>query len=77
MGWVALEDYVVPACLIARHEQPEQFLHMLVSGSVKYEVNIKGRSRQFTANPGTTFILPRGVDEIRWLGPTQAYFHRL
>ena len=26
---------------------------------------------QFTANPGTTFVLPRGtIDEVRWMGPT-------
>jgi AraC family transcriptional regulator len=71
---VALEDYKVPALLIARHEHPEHFVHVVLSGSVMYEVTTRGRTRRFTATPGTTFLLPRGtVDEVRWEGPT----HRL
>jgi AraC family transcriptional regulator len=39
--------------------------------SVKYEVLTRGKTLQFTANPGTTFVLPRGtIDEIRWMGQT-------
>ena len=31
----------------------------------------RGKTLQFGANPGTTFILPRGtIDELRWAGPT-------
>jgi AraC family transcriptional regulator len=71
---VALEDYKVPALVIARHEHPEHFVHVVLSGSVMYEVTTRGRTRRFTATPGTTFLLPRGtVDEVRWEGPT----HRL
>jgi AraC family transcriptional regulator len=37
----------------------------------QYEVLTRGKHLQFDANPGTTFILPRGtVDEVRWKGPT-------
>jgi len=42
-----------------------------LQGSVKYEVLTRGKTLQFDANPGTTFILPRGtIDEVRWGGPT-------
>ena len=69
---IVVEEYAVPACLIERHEHPDAFVHIVLSGSVKYEVNTAGRSKRFDANPGTTFILPRGtVDEIRWEGPTR------
>jgi len=79
---VALEDYTVPACLIPRHEHREHFLHVVLRGSVKYEVSTQGRTFSFDARPGTTFILPRGtVDELRWAGPTHrlavAIHHRL
>src|SRR4051794_39691540 len=71
---VALEDYTIPACLITRHEHLEHFLHLVLRGSVKYEVSTRGQTPPFTARPGTTFILPRGtVDELRWAGRT----HRL
>ena len=67
-----MEEYAVPACLIARHEHPDIFLHIVLTGSVRYEVNTRGRFKRFDAIPGTTFILPRGtVDEIRWEGPTR------
>ncbi len=69
---IAVEEYAVPACLIERHEHPDVFLHIVLTGSVKYEVSTRGRSKRFDAIPGTTFILPRGtVDEIRWEGPTR------
>ena len=69
---LAVEDYSIPACVIPRHEHIENFLHVVLHGSVKYEVLTRGRTRQFCANPGTTFILPRGtVDELRWGGPTR------
>jgi AraC family transcriptional regulator len=68
---VVLEDYRVPACLIARHEHPQVFLHVVLEGSVGYEVTTRGRSRRFRAVPGTTFLLPQGtVDEVNWEGPT-------
>lgn len=69
---VALEEYSVPACVTPRHEHVENFLHVVLQGSVKYEVLTRGKTLQFSANAGTTFILPRGtVDELRWSGPTQ------
>jgi AraC family transcriptional regulator len=44
---------------------------VVLHGSVKYEVLTRGKTLQFTANPGTTFVLPRGtIDEVRWMGPT-------
>src|SRR5215204_2309824 len=70
----ALEDYTIPACVVPRHEHREHFLHVVLRGTVEYEVSTRGRILPFTARPGTTFILPRGtVDELRWAGPT----HRL
>jgi AraC family transcriptional regulator len=70
-GGIAVEDHSVPACIIPRHEHVENFLHVVLSGSVKYEVLTKGKTLQFASSPGTTFILPRGtIDELRWAGPT-------
>ena len=69
---IAVEEYAGPACLIDRHEHPETFLHIVLTGSVKYEVSTRGRLKRFDAIPGTTFILPRGtIDEVRWEGPTR------
>jgi AraC family transcriptional regulator len=71
-GGIALENYTVPAVLIPRHEHPEHFLHVVLRGSVKYEVATKGRNLRFTSRPGTIFLLPRGtVDEVNWAGPTR------
>ncbi len=68
---VAVENYFTPALVIPRHEHVENFLHVVLRGSVKYEVCTRGRTLQFGATRGTTFILPRGtVDELRWDGPT-------
>src|SRR6516165_9864530 len=68
---VAVEDYSIPACVIPRHEHVDNFLHVVLSGSVKYEVLTRGKVLDFRASPGTTFILPQGtIDELRWKGPT-------
>jgi AraC family transcriptional regulator len=68
---LSLEDYLVPALVIPRHEHVENFVHVVLRGSVKYEVSTRGKTLQFGASPGTTFILPRGtVDELIWKGPT-------
>lgn len=74
VGWggIALENHTVPAVLIPRHEHPEHFLHLVVRGNVKYEVNTRGQTLRFTSRPGTLFLLPRGtVDEVNWTGPTE------
>src|SRR5215831_19029469 len=52
---VAIEDHSVPACVIPRHEHVEHFIHVVLRGSVKYEVLTRGKTLQFAANPGTTF----------------------
>jgi AraC family transcriptional regulator len=68
---LAVEDHSIPACVIPRHEHLENFLHVILGGSVKYEVLTRGRVLDFQAAPGTTFILPQGtIDELRWKGPT-------
>jgi AraC family transcriptional regulator len=68
---VVLEGYAVPGCVIARHEHLESFVHVVLEGSVRYEVLTRGKTFRFVANPGTTFVLPRGtIDELRWSGPT-------
>jgi AraC family transcriptional regulator len=68
---VAVEDHSVPACVIHRHEHLEHFIHVVLRGSVKYEVLTQGKVLDLHAHPGTTFILPQGtIDELRWKGPT-------
>ena len=68
---LAVEDYHVPACVIPRHEHVHDFLHVVLSGNGRYEVVTAGKCLHYTAQPGTTFVLPRGtVDELRWSGPT-------
>src|SRR5260370_12294649 len=70
-GSITLQNYTVPAVLIPRHEHPNHFLHLVLRGTVKYEVNTRGRNLRFTSRPGTIFLLPRGtVDEVNWAGPT-------
>ena len=70
-GGLAVEDYHIPECVIARHEHVHDFLHVVLSGPVRYEVLTAGKCLHYTAQPGTTFVLPRGtVDELRWAGPT-------
>jgi hypothetical protein len=70
---LAVEDYHVPACVIPHHEHVHDFLHVVLSGTVMYEVLTAGKCLHYTAQPGTTFVLPRGtVDELRWSGPTIA-----
>src|SRR5882724_1488828 len=69
---IALERYRVPAVFVPRHEHPEHFLSVVLSGTVKYEVNTNGRNLRFTSQPGTIFLLPRGTaDQNNWTGPTQ------
>src|SRR5579872_4720642 len=68
---IVFEDYVVPECVIPRHEHVESFLHVVLQGSVRFEVLTRGKTLKFAANRGTTFVLPRGtIDELRWRGPT-------
>ena len=70
-GGIAVEDFNVPACVIPHHEHLENFVHVVLSGIVPYEVFTGGKSLRFTAGPGTTFVLPQGtIDELRWHGPT-------
>jgi AraC family transcriptional regulator len=71
-GGIAVEDYSIPACIIPCHEHLENFVHVVLSGNVTYEVFTRGKSRRFAAGPGTTFVLPRGtIDELHWEGPTR------
>lgn len=58
-GGIALENYTIPAVFIPRHEHPEHFLHVVLSGAVKYEINTRGRSVRFTSRPGTIFFYRR------------------
>src|SRR5260221_14401445 len=43
-GGIALENYTTPAVFIPRHEHPEHFLHLVLRGDVKYEVNTRPKS---------------------------------
>jgi AraC family transcriptional regulator len=67
---VALANYSTPACVIPRHEHVENFVHVVLRGSGRYEVSTGGKTLRFDAHPGTTFVLPQGtVDELRWEVP--------
>ena len=69
---IALESYSAAPLIIPRHEHLEHFVHLVLRGSVKYEVRTGGKTLRYQSRPGTTFILPRGtVDELRWGGPTE------
>src|ERR1700747_1088749 len=69
---IALERYKVPAVFVPRHEHPEHFLSIVLSGTVKYEISTNGQNLRFTSQPGTIFLLPRGtLDQNNWMGPTQ------
>jgi AraC family transcriptional regulator len=69
---IALENYTVPRVFISRDQHPDHFLHLVLRGTVRYEVTTKGRNLGVTSRPGTIFLLPRGtVDEVNWRGPTQ------
>jgi hypothetical protein len=46
---IALETYAVHALFIPRHEHTNAFVHLVLSGSVKYEVSTKGRDLRFTS----------------------------
>ena len=68
---LALENYSNAPVIVPRHEHLEHFVHVVLRGSVKYEVLTGGKTRRYQSGPGTTFILPRGtIDELRWGGPT-------
>jgi AraC family transcriptional regulator len=57
--------------VIPKHEHVENFVHVVLLGSVRYQVSTRGKTLEFQAKPGTTFILPRGtIDEVVWKGPT-------
>jgi hypothetical protein len=72
LAGLAVEEYSISSCVIPRHKHVENFLHVVLHGSVKYEVLTRGKTLQFAGKPGTTFILPRGtIDELRWGGPTR------
>jgi AraC family transcriptional regulator len=69
---IALENYTVPAVFIPRHEHPDHFLHLVLHGTVTYEVCTKGRNFRLTSSPGSLFLLPRGtMDEVNWQGATK------
>jgi AraC family transcriptional regulator len=66
---IALERYTTPALLVSHHQHREHFLHMVLAGTVQFEVKTGGRNVRYTSRPGQLFLLPTGtVDEINWLG---------
>jgi AraC family transcriptional regulator len=69
---LVVENYRIAGCVIPRHEHLENFVHVVLDGAVRYQVLTGGKHLRFTAQPGTTFVLPRGtIDELRWSGPTR------
>ena len=55
-GGIALENYTTPSVFISRHEHPEHFLHVVLRGTVKCEVNTRGRNFRFTSRPAQSFF---------------------
>ena len=71
-GGIALEKCKLPAVFAPRHEHPEHFLSIVLSGTVRHEINTKGRNLRFISHPGRIILLPRGTtDEHDWAGPTE------
>src|ERR1700675_3748834 len=69
---VALEKYSKAPLIVPRHEHLEHFVHLVLRGTVKYEVLTGGKTLRYQSGPGTTFILPRGtIDALRWGGAPQ------
>jgi len=74
VGWngIALEAFDdVPACTIPEHEHPTHFLNLLVSGRIRAQWTIAGRTQSADHGPGTLYIVPAGTrDCMKWSGPT-------
>ena len=70
-GGIALENYnTVPAVFIPRHEHPEHFLHLVLSGAVKYEVGTKGKISGLLHVPAHSFFC-LGVPWMECIGRAQ------
>lgn len=68
---VAVEQFRAPSGPVPRHEHIENFVHVVLSGAVKYDVSTRGKTLRFQGGPGTVFVLPRGTaDEVYWAGST-------
>ena len=48
---LALEDYSVPALVIPKHEHVENFVHVVLRGSAKYQVSTRGKTLEFSSEP--------------------------
>jgi AraC family transcriptional regulator len=71
-GGIALEKCKLPAVFAPRHEHPEHFLSIVLSGTVRHEINTKGKNLRFISHPGRIILLPRGTtDQHNWAGPTE------
>ena len=71
-GGFALEKCKLPAVFAPRHEHPEHFLSIVLSGTVRHEINTKGKNLRFISHPGRIILLPRGTtDQHNWAGPTE------
>jgi len=58
--------------LIHRHEHPEHFVEIVLTGKVPYEVSMRGQTRRFISQAGTICLLPRGSEhEVNWLRETE------
>ena len=71
-GGIALEKCKLPAVFAPRHEHPHHFLSLVLSGTVRYEIDTKGQNFRFISRPGTITLVPRGTtDQHHWAGPTE------
>jgi AraC family transcriptional regulator len=71
-GGIALEKCTLPAVFAPRHEHPEHFLSIVLSGTDTHEISTKGKNLRFNSHPGRIILLPRGTtDQHNWAGPTK------
>jgi len=51
-GGLAVEQFRVPSGPVPRHEHIENFVHVVLSDPVKYDVSTRGKTLRFQAGPG-------------------------
>ena len=73
---LAVEDYSIPACVIPGHEHVESLLHVVLRGSVKYEVLTRGKALQFGAKSWHDLHPASGYDRRAEMGRADAPHRR-
>ena len=66
-GGIALEKCKLPAVFAPRHEHPEHFLSIVLSGTVRHEINTKGKNLRFISHPGRIILLLLNIAVVGYL----------